>query len=77
LSPDHDRIGHLIAEMGLEKFLEVTGEKCAMIGATCQSSDTNAKRHFQMQWEGIGENLRGLARKARSAMIGAPFVPSK
>lgn len=72
----HKYVGVAIAEMGLEKFLEVVGEKCAMIGATCKSSDGEAQRHFQKEWERIGENCRSLASSARVAMIGSPFLPS-
>lgn len=74
LSDDHKKVGKLIADMGLEKFLEVCGEQCAQFGSECDSPDPSYKRRFQTQWEVIGEGLRGLARKARSFHMGSPFV---
>lgn len=73
MSRDHEKIGKLIAEMGLEKFLEVSAEQCAQFGSECRSKHTAIQNHMLAQWEMIGENLRALASSARSARIHEPF----
>lgn len=68
---NHDDISAAIKNLGLEKFLEMTGESCAQIGHEqgLLISDP-AGRQLQQAWEHVGNDLRKAAATARHFRIG-------